>query len=173
MSTMSLYDSTSPVFVKLLTSLSGWLDKAEAFAKAKNIDVEVLMNARLAPDMFPLSGQISIATAFAKNTMCRLAGETPPDFPAREEGLANLRARIAKTLDIVQSVRPQALEGAAERPCTFNVAPNTPMTLPGTDYLCKFALPNFYFHITMAYAILRHNGLDLGKQDFMKDLMSQ
>jgi hypothetical protein len=163
----ALYAASGPVFVRMLNNLAAMLDKAEAYAKARNFNVEVLMQSRLAPDMFPLYGQINLVTAFAKNAMCRLAGETPPDFPDGDTTLAQMRTRIARALDIVQSVDANALSGAEAREVSFNLGPDTNITLKGGDYLNGFALPNFYFHLTAAYAILRHNGVELGKRDFM------
>lgn len=167
MSGISMSAVSADIFATMLTSLAGVLDKAEAHAKAKNFDVDVLLNARLAPDMFNLIGQVQLATAFAKNTVCRLAGQTPPDFPDTDKTLPELRARIHRALDIVGSADKAALEAGAARDVTFRNSPDTTLTLPGAIYLTKFALPNFYFHITMAYAILRHNGVDLGKRDYM------
>ena len=162
-----LHAASADVFTRMLNSLSGVLDKGEAHAKAKKYDFDVLLSARLAPDMFPLTFQIQLATAFAKNTMCRLAGQEPPDFPDTDVTLAQLRARIDRTLDIVHSIDAKALEGADARQVTFRTGPDSSMTVPGRDYLLHFAMPNFYFHITMAYAILRHNGVELGKRDYM------
>lgn len=162
-----IHEASAGVFARMLQNLSGMLDKAEAHAKAKKFDIEVLLNARLAPDMFSLVGQIQLATAFAKNTMCRLAGQEPPDFPDTDITLAQLRARIDRALDIVHSVDAKALAGAETRQVTFRTGPDTSATVPGKDYLNYFAMPNFYFHMTMAYAILRHNGVELGKRDYM------
>lgn len=167
MSTIAINGVSGEIFATMLTNLLGVLDKAEAHARAKNFDIEVLLNARLAPDMFNLIGQVQLATAFAKNAMCRLAGQTPPDFPDAEKTVADLRARITRALDIVGSIGAKELESAATREITFRVGPDTTLSLPGAAYLAKFALPNFFFHVSMAYAILRHNGVDLGKRDYM------
>jgi hypothetical protein len=167
MSKLSLHAASAPMFTILLTNLNTWLDKAEAHAKAKNIDVDVLLSSRLVADMLPLRNQINFATAFAKNTMCRLAGETPPDYPDTDVTIAQLRARITRTLDIVQSMPPAAVDAAEERDITFGLGPDVKVTLTGTEYLLRFALPNFYFHLTTAYDILRENGVLLGKQDFI------
>jgi uncharacterized protein len=163
----SIHGASAPMFVVLLNNLNTWLDKAEAHAKAKNFDVAVLLQSRLAPDMFTLIGQVQIATGFAKNAMCRLAGQTPPNFEDTETTLPQLRERIARTLDIVQTISAADLEGAETRQVTFNIGPDAKMTVSGADYLFKAALPNFYFHIVTAYDILRHNGVDLGKRDFL------
>jgi uncharacterized protein len=167
MTEFNMHAASAPMFVVLLNNLNTWLDKAEALAAEKKFDIENLLASRLAPDMLPLRGQIQLSTAFAKNTMCRLAGQTPPDYPDTDVTLAQLRARIARTLDIVQSISAVDLKDAATRPITFGMGPDIKLTLPGADYLVKFALPNFYFHTVTAYDILRHNGLELGKKDFM------
>ena len=167
MSSSFLHAASADVFARMLNSLSGVLDKAETHAKAKKFDVDILLNARLAPDMFSLIGQVQLATAFAKNAVCRLAGQTPPDYPDTDTTLELLRARIARTLDIVGSMDAKALEGGDTREVTVRVGPDQSMTMSGRDYLLHFALPQFYFHLTMTYAILRHNGVELGKRDFM------
>lgn len=167
MSQLSMHAISAPMFIVLLNNLNTWLDRAEELSKAKKFDMDVLLSARLAPDMLPLRGQIQIATAWAKNCQCRLAGQTPPDFPDTDVTLEQLRARIARTIDIVKSIGAADLEGSAERSITVNLGPDIKVTQPGLDYLTRLALPNFYFHITTAYDILRHNGLDLGKKDFL------
>lgn len=165
--TISMHALSAPIYVAMLNNLNAWLDKAEAVAAEKKFDMEVLLSARLAPDMLPLRGQIHIATAWAKNSQCRLAGDTPPDFPDTDVTLEQLRARIARSLDIVQSYDEKALAGAETRTVTFNLGPEIKMSQTGLDYLTKLALPNFWFHVTTAYDILRHNGVSLGKQDFL------
>ncbi len=162
----NLYAATAP-FVTMLDNLSAWLDKAEAHAKARNFDVEVLLAARLAPDMLSLAGQIGLMTAFAKNTVCRLAGETPPDFPDAEKTLPEFRARIARARGIVAAIKPEQLADGATREVNVRTGPNESTTFTGQDYLFKFALPNFYFHAATAYDILRHNGVEIGKRDFL------
>jgi len=165
MSTLSLYASTAPVFTAMLDNLSTWLDKAEAHARAKNVDAETYLQSSLAPDMFPLSGQISMMTAFAKNTMRRLAGEAPPDFPDAEKTIADFRTRIARARDIVVTTDAAKLD--ATRKINVRTGPETTIDLTGVEYLTLFALPNFFFHATTAYDILRHNGVQLGKRDFL------
>lgn len=167
MTDISMHAASAPMFALMLNNLGGWLDKAEAHAAAKKFEVDVLLATRLAPDMLPLSGQIALATAFAKNAMCRLANQTPPDFPDAEKVLADHRARIARTIEIVNSFSAADLAGAATREVSVRVGPDTTLTMNGADYLFKFSLPNFYFHITTAYDILRHNGVELGKRDFL------
>ncbi len=166
MAQFSMYSASAPVFAHMLKALSGMLDKAEAYAKERNFDTAVLMGSRLAPDMLPLSFQIHIATSFMKNTACKLGGQTPPDFSDIEPSFAAARARIAQTLDIVQSAREADFANAENLSLTITPGGET-MTLSGKDYLCGYALPNIYFHLTAAYAILRHNGVPLGKRDFL------
>ncbi|MDX2238617.1 MAG: DUF1993 domain-containing protein [Hyphomonadaceae bacterium] len=167
MSSVSLHAASAPTFLQYLNNLTHWLDKAQAHAAAKSFDAETLLAARLAPDMLPLSGQMALATAFAKNAMCRLAQRDPPDFPDVEKTIADHRARIARAIAIVESVAPTELEGAGARTLVVRMGPDVTATMNGQDYLFRFALPNFWFHTTAAYAILRHNGVDLGKRDFM------
>ncbi|MDX2276115.1 MAG: DUF1993 domain-containing protein [Hyphomonadaceae bacterium] len=162
-----MHAASAGTFTRMLNSLSAVLDKAEAHAKAKNFDVDILLNSRLAPDMFSLIGQIQLATVFAKNAICRLAGQEPPNYEDNEKTLPELRARIARTLDIVGSIGFDALSAADTRQITFRVGPTATLTTSGVEYLLHFAVPNFYFHVTTAYAILRHNGVQLGKRDFM------
>ncbi|MBS0386789.1 MAG: DUF1993 domain-containing protein [Proteobacteria bacterium] len=168
MSKLSMHAITAPMFVTLLNNLNTWLDKAEEYAKTKKFDMEVLLSARLAPDMLPLRGQIHIATAWAKNCQCRLAGQTPPDFAESDMAtIEGIRGRIARTIDVVKSISAAELEGSAERIINYNLGPEIKMSQPGVEYFTRVALPNFYFHVTTAYDILRHNGLQLGKQDFL------
>ncbi|MET0183532.1 MAG: DUF1993 domain-containing protein [Caulobacterales bacterium] len=162
-----LHDAAAPTFLRVLAAMESWLDKAASHAADKKFDPEILLQARLAPDMLPLLGQYALATAFAKNTMCRLAGQTPPDFPDAEKTIADVRARIARARGIVESITRDDFKDAATREITFQAGPDTKLTLSGSDYFFGFSLPNFYFHATTAYALLRHNGLPLGKMDFM------
>ena len=171
MSKLSVHTISAPIYVALLNNLNAWLDKAEEYAKAKKFDIEVLLQARRAPDMLPLRGQIHLATAWAKNSQCRLAGQTPPDYPDTDITLEQLRARIARTIDIVKSISVADLEGADARIVNYNLGPEIKMSQPGVDYFTRMALPNFYFHITTAYDILRHNGLQLGKPDFLAGMI--
>ncbi len=172
MTKLSMHAITAPTYVTLLNALNMWLDKAEEYAKEKKIDIDVLLSSRLAPDMLPLRNQIGFSTAWAKNCQCRLAGQTPPDFP--DADLANMegiRARIARAIDIVKSISAADLDGAEDRTINYNLGPTMKMSQSGLDYYTKMALPNFYFHMTAAYAILRHNGLAIGKQDFMAGMI--
>ncbi len=162
-----LHAASAGAFTRMLANLSGCLDKAAAFAAEKKFDPDVLFVARLAPDMLTLTGQIHLATAFAKNAAHRLAGTTPPNFTDLEPTLTAARARVAETQGILAAVKPADLEGGGAREITVQLGPDRSMTASGADYLSGFVLPNFYFHLTTAYAILRHNGVPLGKMDFM------
>ncbi len=167
MNEIGIFNVTVPVFTGMLDRMSAWLDLAQSHGEEQGIDIDVLLQERLAPDMFTLLGQYQLATAFAKNAMCRLAGQTPPDFPDIEKTATDVRARINRARTIVQSMTPAMLDGAATREITIQTGPNDRTTFSGEDYLLKFAQPQFYFHASMAYAILRHNGVKLGKRDFL------
>jgi uncharacterized protein len=162
-----MYDVTVPVLVHGLKSLSALLKKAEAHCEAKKIKPEALTAFRLFPDMFPLTGQVQLASDFAKGIGARLSGAENPKFTDDETTFAELQARIARTVSFLEGLDPKAFAGAAERPVTVRVARNEEKTMSGAEYLSRFALPNFYFHMTTAYNILRHNGVELGKGDFM------
>ena len=164
---MSLYDVTVPAFLQILNGLSGLLTKAEAHCKAKNIQPEVLLGARLYPDMLPLTKQVQIASDFAAKTCARLTQSELPVTADTETTFEQLRQRLARTVDYVKSFKPEQFEGAETRDVTFAVGPNNSMTLKGQQYLSGFALPNFYFHAAIAHGILRHNGVEIGKRDFL------
>ncbi|HZF24975.1 MAG TPA: DUF1993 domain-containing protein [Steroidobacteraceae bacterium] len=163
---VSMYDLSVASFSRTLQSLSGILDKAIAHAAAKKFDGKVLAEARLFPDMFPLSRQVQVACDFAKGCSARLAGVEVPKYEDNETTLEELKARVAKTLDFIATLKPQQLQGSEERTITHEMRVMT-LKMPGLQYLTAFALPNFYFHATTAYALLRHNGLELGKRDFI------
>jgi uncharacterized protein len=163
--TISMHAASAGVFSEMLKNLAHVLKKAEAWAAERKIDPAVLVNDRLAPDMLPMKRQVQIATDFAKGTMSRLAGVDIPNWPDEEQTLADLQARIAKAREYVASFKPEQVNGSEEKPITVKVA-GQDMTMPGTVYLQGFAIPNFYFHMTTAYAILRHNGAPLGKSDY-------
>jgi uncharacterized protein len=165
---MNLYDHSVLQFVRVIGQVPRWLDKAAAHATAKKFDVELLVAARLAPDQYPLVAQIQSASDAAKFCSAYLAGVVAPRFPDVEKTLPELRERLDKTIAFLQTIKPEQLEGAAERVVRVPWMPGK--GLKGADYLTRLALPNFYFHVTTAYAILRHNGVDLGKQDFIADL---
>jgi hypothetical protein len=163
---LSMYQASIPVFIRMLGNLSKILDKAAAFAEAKKIDPTVLVRDRLAPDMLPFSFQVQTASDAAKGCAARLAGIEAPSFPDTESTLPELKERIEKTLAFLKTVTPAQIDGSEERPVTLKLRSGE-MQFKGQDYLLHFALPNFYFHITTAYNILRHNGVDLGKADFI------
>lgn len=165
---MNMYDLTVPHFVRLLTQVHRWLDKAQAHAAQKKFDPEVLLHARLAPDQFPLVRQIQITGDHAKNGAARLAGLEAPRYEDNEATLDELRARVTKTIEWLNTLQPAQFEGAEGRNVALPFVPGK--YLVGSDYLSQLCLPNVYFHATTAYAILRHNGVDLGKMDFLGEL---
>lgn len=162
----SMYQAAIPAILQALKALDGILGKAEANAAERKIDPTVLLNYRLAPDMFAFTRQVQLVTDFAKGTMARLAGQEVPKYEDTEKTIAELKARIAKVTAYVQSFKPSDLDGSETRDVTFPVG-GQPMTFKGADYLVNYALPNFYFHATTAYAILRHCGVGIGKRDFL------
>ena len=166
MSKVSMYAFSAPTFTRMLKNLSAVLAKAETHAKAKGYDPAVLLSARLAPDMFPLTRQVQIASDTAKGAMARLAGHTAEVIEDTETSFAHLKARIAKTIAIVEGYSEAQLEGSDKREITIKT-PSQELKFNGLDFLNAWALPNLYFHITTAYAILRHNGVELGKRDFV------
>ena len=164
--TVSMYDASVPVVVRGLTNLSAILDKGAAFAEARKIEPSVLTGARLAPDMLPLNRQVQIASDSAKGAAARLAGAEVPSFADTETTFPELQARISKTIDFLQALKPGAFEGAEARSVTLP-GPNGEIKFSGQEFLFSFALPNFFFHITTAYDILRHNGVEIGKMDYL------
>lgn len=162
----SMHAFSAPMFARMLRNLSAMLSKAEAHAKVKGFDPAVLLNDRLALDMFTLMRQVQIATDHAKGAMARLAGHVPEAIEDKETTIADLQARIAKVVGIVEGYKPEQLEGSETREITIKI-PNAELKFSGLDYLNTWAWPNFYFHATMAYAIMRHNGVELGKRDFL------
>jgi hypothetical protein len=165
---MSLYAASIPQFKKMLVSLDKWLEKAVERAAKKSFEPSVLLQARLAPDQFNFIRQVQSACDAAKSGAARLAGQQPPSHPDTEQTLEELRARIRTCIAYLDSVKPDDLAEAATRRIALPFIPGKLMH--GSDYLTQFALPNFYFHVTTAYAILRHNGVELGKADFLGDL---
>ena len=163
---MSFHDATVPAFLQILGSLSGILSKAEAHCKARNIQPEVLLAARLFPDMLPLSRQIQLACDFAAKGCARLTHSEVPTTPDTEKTFDELKARLARTADYLKTFTPAQFEGADSRDVTFPVGPTT-MTLKGQQFLNAYAFPNFYFHAATAHGILRHNGVEIGKRDFL------
>ncbi len=164
--TISMYDTTIPVWKRFLNNLSSLLDKAVAYADAKKIDHSVLLNSRLYPDMFPLTRQVQIASDNAKFGASRLAGIEAPKFEDNETSFAELQARITKTITFLNTITAQQLEGSENRDIVL-VIHDTKQEMKGLQYLLDRVQPNFYFHVTTAYNILRHNGVEIGKRDFL------
>ena len=167
--TISMYQASVPAFVKGLTNLKAILEKAAAHAQAHKIDDAVFVTSRLYPNMLPLSKQIQIASDFARGTTARLAGTEPPSMEDNEKTLAELIARVDRTLDYVKPFTATQIDGSEARSITRQVR-GQPRTFTGLNYLLQYALPNFYFHSATAYGILRHNGVEIGKADFLGSL---
>ncbi len=165
---LTMYQASIPVFVRMLDNLSGILDKAAAHAEAKKIDPAIFVNARLAPDMFPLSRQVQIATDMVKGCAARLAGIEVPSYEDNESTFSELQARIAKTKAFIESVSASQVDGSEERKITLKFG-SKELSFLGQAYLLDFVLPNFHFHLTTTYAILRHNGVEIGKKDYTGD----
>jgi uncharacterized protein len=163
---ISMYQVSVPVFLKMLGNLTAILDKGAAFAEAKKIEPSVLLGYRLAPDMLSLTKQVQISTDHAKRCTARLAGIEPPAYEDNEASFAELKARISKTVAFINTVKPAQIDGSETREITLKVGGNS-KTLTGQTYLLHNALPNFFFHVTTAYAILRHCGVEIGKGDFI------
>jgi uncharacterized protein len=163
---ISMYQVSVPAFLQTLNALSAILGKAEAFAAERKIDQAVLLGYRLAPDMFALTRQVQIATDHAKGCCARLAGVEVPKYADDETTFADLRARIGRTIAFVQDFKPGDIDGSEERDLTIT-AGSRELRFKGQQYLVSFALPNFYFHATTAYNILRHCGVPIGKRDFL------
>ncbi len=166
MTQLSMYDASVPVFVRQLKALSVCLDKAAAHCAAKKLDETVLTGQRLIADMFPLSRQVQIATDFAKGTTARLAGQEPPAWDDTEKTIPELKARIQKAIDYVSAIGADKINGSEMRDVTIKLR-GAAVMFKGQPYLLMWSLPNFYFHVSAAYAILRANGVELGKGDFM------
>lgn len=163
---ITLYDQLVPVFSQMISNLDKIFAKAEADAAARKIDPTVLVNARLAPDMLPLARQVQIMTDTAKGAASRLAGREPPKWADDEATFADLRTRLAKALEHLKAFDAVSFEGAETRSIELKF-PNATLQFTGKDYFLNFVVPNFYFHYTTAYAILRHNGVPIGKTDFL------
>ena len=161
----SIYSASAPVFVRILSNLSAILDKAEAHCTARKIAPEALLQFRLYPDMFPLVRQVQIATDMTKGAAARLAGVDVPSYADTETSFEELRARLAKTVDFIKSIKPELFDGAEDRAIVLKSA-NGERHFKGDDYLLNFVLPNVHFHATTTYAILRHCGVELGKKDY-------
>ena len=166
MPAITLYGATTPVFNQLLGGLAACIDKAAAHCEAKKIDPVTLINYRLFPDMFTFARQVQIASDTAKGAAARLGGVDIPKYDDTETTFAQLKERITKTLAFVNSVKPEQFAGAEDRDITLPMRAG-PLTFKGQTYAMHFALPNFYFHCATAYNILRHNGVELGKGDYL------
>jgi len=164
---LTMHTASIPVFQHMLRNLTHLLDKAEAHATARKFDPSALTTFRLAPDMLPLTRQIQIACDGPKNGVMRISGVEAPKFEDNEATFAELKARIQKTLDYLAGVPADALNGTEDKEITFPVGKERTLTMKAQNYLLTWVMPNFYFHITTAYAILRHNGVELGKQDYL------
>jgi uncharacterized protein len=162
----SLSQASVPVFEIGLNALSGVLDKAEAFATAKKIDPTVLLQSRLAPDMFNLTRQVQVVTDQARRGCARLAGVDAPSYEDTETTIDQLKARLAKTAAYLKTLDTKKIDASVDREITFPLGANK-AEMKGGDYLNHFVLPNYYFHLTAAYAILRHCGIEIGKRDFL------
>lgn len=163
---ISMYAASVGVYTRVLTNLATILDKAAAYAEERKIEPAALLHARLAPDMHHLIRQVQICTDMVKGTVARLAGVEPPKYEDNEATFADVKARVAKTLDYIKSFKPEQFEGAESRAITIKL-PHRQLDFVGTDYLLGFGTPNVYFHYTTVYALLRNNGLAIGKGDYL------
>jgi uncharacterized protein len=165
--TVSMYKISAPIFVQFLTSLSTCLDKAAAHCEAKKIDPSAVLGARFFPDMYPLMRQVRAATDHAVNCSARLAGVDPPTFSNNEASFAELKQRLAKAIDFVKSFKSAQIDGTEDKAIKITFPSGATRDFTGQSLLLNNSLPNFYFHCTTAYDILRHCGIELGKRDFM------
>lgn len=163
---LSMYQASIPVFIRMLGNLTEILKKAEAYADSKKIDHAVFINARLAPDMFPLVRQVQITTDSVKGCAARLAGAELPSYADTETTFAELYARINKTIEFIKTFTAAQIDGTEDKQIKLKVGPRE-LEFKGQSYLLNFAIPNFYFHLMAAYAIIRHNGVDIGKMDYL------
>ncbi|MCR4346894.1 MAG: DUF1993 domain-containing protein [Sulfuricaulis sp.] len=164
--TLSMYQASIPVFIHMHGNLAGILDKGATHAEANKIDPSVLVNARLYPNMFALARQVQIATDATKGCAARLSGQTPPSYEDNEASFAELKARLDKTVAFLRTFKPEQIDGSEDKTIELKVG-GKPMSFKGQAYLLHYVLPNLYFHTTTAYAILRHNGVPVGKADFL------
>jgi uncharacterized protein len=167
---MSFYDSTVSAYLQILNSLSGLLAKAEAHCEAKKIQPEVLLNARLYPDMLPFTRQIQLACDFAAKGSARLSHSEVPSTPDTEKTFGELHQRLANTIAYLKTFKPEQFEGGDNKDVTFPSGPNATTTLKGQEFVNRVSFPNFYFHAAIAHGILRHNGVEIGKRDFLGTL---
>lgn len=163
---ITMYQASAPILTRALTNLITILEKGAAHAEARKIDGSVLVGSRLFPDMFALARQVQIATDMSKGCVARLAGVEPPKFEDNETSFAELVARVRKTLDYIATLKPEQIDGSETRDIVLK-SPRGEMNFKGLAYLQGFVLPNVYFHVTTTYNILRHNGVELGKMDFI------
>jgi len=163
---LSMYQASAPQFKKMLGNLAALLRKGEEFAVSKNMNENVLVEGRLFPDMFPLGKQVQIACDQVKGGMARLAGLEPPKFDDNETTFAQLQERIAKTIAFLDTIKPEQIDGSEAKEITFSIK-EWNFEFVGQQYLLTWIIPNFYFHVTTAYDILRHNGVEVGKADFL------
>ena len=166
---ISMYQASAPVFIRMLTNLSAILDKAQAHADAKKFDSANYLGARLAPDMLPFTKQVQIACDAAKGAMARLAGVEIPKHPDTETSITGLKARIAAVIDYVKSFKPEQIDGTEAKEIIIKLGPKQDriLTFTGLSFLQGFAIGNLYFHVTTAYALLRHMGVEVGKTDYL------
>lgn len=164
---LSMHSASVPVFVRMLGNLLTWLDKAEAHARARKFDPANYLGLRLAPDMLPFTRQIQIATDTAKGCVARLAGLEVPKWDDGEASFDDLRARIRKAIDYVQSIPAAQIDGSEAREVVLPMRSGDPLRFTGEAYLKQWVLPNFFFHMTTSYALLRHAGVELGKADYL------
>ena len=164
--TLSMYQASVPVLLHSLAAFEAILDKAAANAEARKIDPSVFIQARLAPDMFTFARQVQVATDMAKGGVARLAGLESPRMEDNETTFAELKTRLQKTQDFIRTVQASQIDGSEDRDITLKAGPNT-LEFKGQAYLLNFVLPNVFFHLTAAYSILRHNGVELSKRDFL------
>jgi len=162
-----MYSASAPVFLRMLGNMQRWLDKAEAHAKARKFDPNAYLALRLAPDMLPFARQVQIATDHVKGCLARLAGVEPPKWADDENTLEQLKARLQKAIDYAQAMPAAKVDGSDAREVAVPAGPSRTLTFPGEVFLKSFSLPNFYFHATMAYALLREAGVELGKLDYL------
>jgi uncharacterized protein len=164
--TLSMYQASVPLMIRMLTNLKGIVQKAAEHVKAKKIDESALLNARLFPDMFVFTRQVRLACDFARGTGARLAGMEPPAYEDNEQSFAELVARIDRSIEYLGTLKAQQLDGSETREIVRPIR-GEPKKFTGINYLLQFALPNFFFHVTTAYAILRHSGIEIGKTDYI------
>ena len=164
---ISMHSASVPVFVRMLNNMLAWLDKAEAHAQAKKFDPNNYLGLRLSPDMLPFTRQIQISSDTVKNCLARLAGQEPPKWEDNETSLKELRARLTKTIEYAQSVPAAKIDGSEGKQVMVPMGPGRTVPFTGEVFFKHFSLPNFFFHCTMTYALLRQGGVELGKMDYL------